>query len=200
MGSSQRGFLLPLKGTSSRLSRPLSPPLLVSIASQLAKRMPLRMFAGGNVTLNSTDPFDAPIINPNLLGTDVDVAVMREAVKAARSFVAAPAWSDYIISEFGAFAEARTDEELDAYIRNNTDTVDHPVGTVAMGKGAQGALDSELKVKGTIGLRVVDASAFVRSLSPRLAYSLADHGHDSRSFHLDILKARRMFSRSARPR
>ncbi|RDX53362.1 alcohol oxidase [Lentinus brumalis] len=116
--------------------------------------------ARGNVTLNSTDPFDAPIINPNLLGTDVDVAVMREAVKAARSFVAAPAWSDYIISEFGAFAEARTDEELDAYIRNNTDTVDHPVGTVAMGKGAQGALDSELKVKGTIGLRVVDASAF----------------------------------------
>ncbi|TFK91942.1 GMC oxidoreductase [Polyporus arcularius HHB13444] len=116
--------------------------------------------ARGNVTLNSTDPFDAPIINPNLLGTDVDIAVMREAVKAARSFVAAPAWSDYIISEFGAFAEAHTDEELDAYIRNNTDTVDHPVGTVAMGKGAQGALDSDLKVKGTIGLRVVDASAF----------------------------------------
>ncbi|RPD62463.1 alcohol oxidase [Lentinus tigrinus ALCF2SS1-7] len=116
--------------------------------------------ARGNVTLNSTDPFDAPIINPNLLGTEVDVAVMREAVKAARAFVAAPAWSDYILSEFGAFGEAHTDEELDAYIRNNTDTIDHPVGTVAMGKGAEGALDSELRVRGTIGLRVVDASAF----------------------------------------
>ena len=81
--------------------------------------------------MNSTDPFDAPIINPNLLGTEVDVAIMREAVKAARSFVSAPAWSDYIISEYGAFGQAHTDEELDAYIRNNTDTIDHPVGTVA---------------------------------------------------------------------
>ena len=86
---------------------------------------------------------------------------MREAVKAARSFVSAPAWSDYIISEYGAFGQAHTDEELDAYIRNNTDTIDHPVGTVAMGKGSEGALDSKLRVKGTIGLRVVYASAFV---------------------------------------
>lgn len=90
------------------------------------------------------DPFDAPIINPNLLGTEVDVAVMREAVKAARSFVSAPAWSDYIVSELGKLGEAHTDGEPDAYIRNNTDAIDHPVGTVAMGKGAGGALDSQL--------------------------------------------------------
>lgn len=111
--------------------------------------------------MNSTDPFDAPLINPNLLGTSVDLAIMREAVKAARAFVRAPAWSDYIIGEFGAFANATTDGTLDAYIRNTSDTIDHPVGTVAMGNGADGALDSHLKVKGTIGLRVVDASAFV---------------------------------------
>ena len=111
--------------------------------------------------MNSTNPFDAPIINPNLLGSPVDLAIMREAVKAARAFVTAPTWSDYIISEFGAFANATTDSELDVYIRSNSDTVDHPVGTVAMGNGADGALDSHLRVKGTIGLRVVDASAFV---------------------------------------
>ncbi|KAI1790122.1 alcohol oxidase [Ganoderma leucocontextum] len=116
--------------------------------------------ARGNVTLNSTDPFDTPLINPNLLGTSVDLAIMREAVKAARAFVTAPAWSDYIISEFGVFANATTDGALDAYIRSNSDSVDHPVGTVAMGKGADGALDSHLRVKGTVGLRVVDASAF----------------------------------------
>ncbi len=86
---------------------------------------------------------------------------MREAVKAARTFVSAPAWSDYIIGEFGAFANTTTDGALDAYIRSNSDTVDHPVGTVAMGNGTDGALDSHLRVKGTVGLRVVDASAFV---------------------------------------
>ena len=113
------------------------------------------------MTLNSTNPFDAPLINPNLLGNSVDIAIMREAVKAARAFVAAPAWSDYIIGEFGEFANATTDDALDEYIRNNSNTVDHPVGTVAMGEGPDGALDSQLRVKGTIGLRVVDASAFV---------------------------------------
>ncbi|KAI0720536.1 alcohol oxidase [Cerioporus squamosus] len=116
--------------------------------------------ARGNVTLKSTDPFDAPLIDPNLLGTDVDLAIMREAVKAARSFVAAPTWSGYLLGEFGAFGNAHTNEELDAYIRDNGDTIDHPVGTVAMGKDVEGALDSELRVKGTVGLRVVDASAF----------------------------------------
>ena len=86
---------------------------------------------------------------------------MREAVKAARAFVKAPAWSDYIISEFGEFANATTDEALDAYIRNNTSTFDHPVGSVRMGQGPEGALNADLTVKGTVGLRVVDASAFV---------------------------------------
>ena len=93
------------------------------------------------------------------------VAIMREAVKAARAFVKAPVWSDYIISEFGEFANAATDEALDAYIRNNTSTFDHPVGSVRMGQGPEGALNADLTVKGTVGLRVVDASAFVSAIS-----------------------------------
>ena len=100
-------------------------------------------------------------MDPNLLGTDVDLAIIRTAIKAARAFIAAPAWSDYIISEFGAFAQAQTDEELDAYARDNADTVDHPIGTVPMGEGEEGALTADLRVKGTVGLRVVDASALV---------------------------------------
>ena len=123
--------------------------------------MILSHVVGGTISLASTDPFDAPLMNPNLLGTDVDLAIMRAAIKAARAFVAAPAWSDYVISEFGAFANATTDAELNAYIRDNADTVDHPIGTVSMGSGPGGALNADLTVKGTVGLRVVDASAFV---------------------------------------
>ncbi|RPD62467.1 alcohol oxidase [Lentinus tigrinus ALCF2SS1-7] len=112
----------------------------------------------GNISLASADPFDAPLVNPNLLGTDVDVAIMRSAIQAARNFMAAPAWADYIISEFGAFGEAQTDDELDAYIHDQSDTVDHPIGTIPM--GTDGALEANLTLKGTVGLRVVDASAF----------------------------------------
>ena len=100
-------------------------------------------------------------MDPNLLGTDVDLAIIRTAIKAARTFMAAPAWADYIISEFGAFAQAQTDDEIDAYARDNADTVDHPVGTIPLGKGQEGVLEADLRVKGTVGLRVVDASAFV---------------------------------------
>lgn len=117
------------------------------------------LFAGGRVSLASSDPFDSPLVHPNLLGTDVDIAIVRTAIKSARAFMAAPAWSDYIISEFGAFAQAQADDEIDAYARDNADTVDHPVGTVRMGR--DGALTSDLRVKGTTGLRVVDASALV---------------------------------------
>ena len=112
---------------------------------------------GGSITLASADPFAQPIINPNLLSSDVDLAVMREAVKRARAFVAAPAWSDFIVAEFGDFADTHTEEALNAFIRSTGDSIYHPVGTVGMGT----ALDSHLRVKGVKGLRVVDASAFV---------------------------------------
>ena len=112
------------------------------------------------MTITSTDPLAHPVINPNLLATDADLAVMREAVRTARAFVAAPAWSDYIIAEFGDFANAQTDDELDAFIRANGDAIYHPIGTLAMGT----VLESDLRVKGTKGLRVVDASAFVSAL------------------------------------
>ncbi|KAH9933135.1 alcohol oxidase [Epithele typhae] len=110
----------------------------------------------GTVTLNTTDPFDAPLIDPALLSTDVDRAIVRAAIAAARRFVAAPAFAGYVLGEFGAFAAAQTPAEVDAYAADNADTVDHPVGTVALGS----ALENDFCVKGTKGLRVVDASAF----------------------------------------
>ena len=145
----------------------------------------------------SVDPFAPPVINPNLLETDVDLAVMREGVKTARAFVAAPAWSDYIIAEFGDFAKAQTDEELDEFIRATGDSVYHPVGTVAMGA----ALEADLRVKGTRGFRVVDASAFVSiSVLGSDACSVGRSLHlviDSRSSPRAIPKARPTSSLSA---
>ncbi|KAG6917872.1 hypothetical protein DXG01_000642 [Tephrocybe rancida] len=112
---------------------------------------------GGSVTLNSNKPFDPPVIDPGFLSSDFDMFVLREAIRSARRFVAAPAWANYIIS---SVSNAITDEELDAYIRTTAVSIFHPVGTAAMSpKGADfGVVDPDLRVKNVRGLRVVDAS------------------------------------------
>jgi choline dehydrogenase-like flavoprotein len=121
---------------------------------------------GGNITLGSTNPFDSPVIDPNFLNDEFDIFAMRESIKSARTFMAAPAWKGWILEEVGPFALAQTDDEIEQYVRNTGATVNHVSGTVAMGKtgttgSGTGALNSDLTVKGTVGLRVVDASIFV---------------------------------------
>ncbi|KAL5484794.1 hypothetical protein ACEPAI_7436 [Sanghuangporus weigelae] len=140
----------------------------------------------GNISLASSDPFDSPVINPNLLGTDFDIFTIREGIKAMRRFMSAPAWNGWILQEHGAFSQAHTDEEIEQYARNTANTVDHVSGTVSMGKTGttvlgSGALNSDLTVKGTIGLRVVDASAFpfvVAAHTQAATYILAERAAD----------------------
>lgn len=112
------------------------------------------------MTINSSNPFDPPIIDLNLLGSDFDMFVMREGIRSARRFMEAPAWADYIVSRV---SNATTDAELDAYIRNSTNAIFHAVGTAGMSpRGASyGVVDPDLRVKNLIGLRVVDASVLV---------------------------------------
>ena len=128
---------------------------------------------GGSISLNSTNPFDHPVINPNFYTNEFDIFTMIESIKNTRAFMAAPAWKGYILGEEGAFASAQTDEEIEQYIRNTSATINHVSGTVRMGKTGKkgrgtGALNSDLTVKGTVGLRVVDASIFVSFFSPPL--------------------------------
>ncbi|KAJ7121245.1 aryl-alcohol oxidase [Mycena crocata] len=136
----------------------------------------------GSVTLNSSDPFSPPLINPNLLGSEVDIFFMREAVRSAVRFAAAPAWADYVISPFG-FNSTDTDAELDEYIRDNAATVFHPVGTASMSpKGATwGVVDPDLIVKGLRGLRIVDLSVvpFIPAAHTQAAaYIIAERAAD----------------------
>jgi choline dehydrogenase-like flavoprotein len=59
---------------------------------------------------------------------------------------------------FGS-AEAKSDDEIHAFLRRRVDTVYHPVGTCAMGPGPKTAVvDASLRVHGAEALRVVDAS------------------------------------------
>ena len=115
--------------------------------------------------MKSNNPFDAPLIDPGLLGTDFDKLVMREAIKGASRFVQAPAWSGYVLGPAGALADAVDDASIDTYVANNAGTLFHPVGTSIMTpEGASnGVTDPNLLVKKVAGLRVVDVSVLVCS-------------------------------------
>ncbi|KAJ6451440.1 aryl-alcohol oxidase [Mycena sanguinolenta] len=133
----------------------------------------------GNLTLNSSNPLDSPLINPNVLGTDFDFTAMREAFFASKRFVSTPAWDGYILSP----TVNVTDDNLDDFIRNNTGIIWHPVKTAAMSArdADYGVVDPDLKVKGLDGLRIVDASVlpFIPSAHTQVpTYIIAERASD----------------------
>ncbi|KAJ6551249.1 alcohol oxidase [Mycena capillaripes] len=136
----------------------------------------------GSVTVNSSHPLSDPFIDPNLLDSEIDLFIMRESVKSAFRFAAAPAWRDYIISPVGVNATA-TDAELDDYIRKSAGSGLHACGTAKMSpKGAAwGVVDPDLRVKGLSGLRVVDLSVapyIVAAHVQSSAYTIAERASD----------------------
>ena len=123
----------------------------------------LSLNAGGSVKLQSTNPFDFPIIDPQYFAEPYDVYAGIQAIKAAQTFLSAPAWQDYIVGPYGPTANLTTDAAIQEYIETYGSTIFHPIGTAyaAPASSPKGVVDSHLKVKGATGLRVVDASIFV---------------------------------------
>jgi choline dehydrogenase-like flavoprotein len=100
------------------------------------------------------------LIDLNLLDEEIDLAIIREAYRAAHRYVNASVWSGYILQDLGP---ELTDDALNAYIRQNITTLQHPVASAAMSpfNATWGVVDPDLRVKGVQGLRIVDASAMV---------------------------------------
>ncbi|KAL0948036.1 hypothetical protein HGRIS_010662 [Hohenbuehelia grisea] len=120
----------------------------------------------GTLTINSTDPFAPPIIDPGLMSHEFDLFTMREAVRSASRFANSTAFAGYVIGPSGALAnvDMSDDESLNQYIRNTTGSLFHPVGTLSMSRrnAKDGAVDPDLLLKGVDGIRVVDASVMPR--------------------------------------
>lgn len=120
----------------------------------------------GSVTLASSSPFDSPLIDPGYLNTSFDTQVLRAAIRSGANFLTAPAWDGFITGRYGSFADVdlTSDEEVDAWARTQGTTIWHPTGTARMGSctSKDSVVDPDLRVKGTKGLRVVDASVLVR--------------------------------------
>ena len=121
----------------------------------------LRPESRGHIRIRSTDPLQAPEMQPNYLSTELDRRTAVAGLKAARAIAAAPAMQPYVKREVKPGPQDADDAALLEFCRNNGATIFHPSGTCAMGPDpARGAvLDARLRVHGVAGLRVVDCSA-----------------------------------------
>ena len=118
----------------------------------------MRPKSRGSVTLASADPMAAPLIDPNFLADPDDLARLVRGFKAMRRILQQPALAGHGARELASSASARSDAEIESFIRSHADTIYHPVGSCRMGPGRLDVVDAELRVHGMEGLRVVDAS------------------------------------------
>lgn len=119
----------------------------------------LRPKSRGSVTLATADPRAAPLIDPNFLGEEEDMAGMVRGFRLQHQILAAPAFDPYRGRALHPVDPADEEAVRDA-IRSRADTIYHPVGTCRMGPETDplAVVDARLRVRGIDGLRVVDAS------------------------------------------
>ncbi|HTD06476.1 choline dehydrogenase [Undibacterium sp.] len=117
----------------------------------------LRPKSIGELTLASSDPLAAPLINPRFLEHPDDMETLVKGFKMTRRLMDAPALAA-ARSRDQLTSNVKSDDDIRAIIRARADTVYHPVGTCKMGTDAMAVVDPALQVHGLQGLRVVDAS------------------------------------------
>ena len=116
--------------------------------------------SSGFVRITSKDPFDKPLVQPNYLQAELDQKVVVAGVRMIRRFMQSRAMQAYFDRETLPGPQAQSDEQLLQYAREFGITSFHYVCTARMGPHTDptAVVDSELRVHGLQGLRVVDAS------------------------------------------
>ncbi len=122
----------------------------------------LRPKSRGRLYLTGNSVQHKPRIEAGYLGDagGFDMKVMVEAAKLSRWIFAQPAFDAFRGPETFPGQAVQTDAELEAFVREKAESVYHPVGTCKMGAAddKDAVVDSQCRVKGVDGLRVVDAS------------------------------------------
>jgi len=114
----------------------------------------------GYVRARSSDPFAAPIIQPNYLTAESDRHVLLAGMKIARKLISSPPLQKYYEREEFPGVQAQSDEDLMAAAKQRGTTTFHLMGTCRMApdNDPTAVVDDQLRVRGLESLRVVDAS------------------------------------------
>jgi choline dehydrogenase-like flavoprotein len=151
-----------------------------------------RSLSRGSIHINSSDPTVHPTIDPAYFTHPLDIDMMGRAALHSLSFTSVEPLASVLYRDAdgspimpkssGVSAIPKTLDEAKDFVRKNTATEYHPVGTCAMlPKEKGGVVDDELRVHGVEGLRVIDASIFplhVQGNIISLVYAVAEKGAD----------------------
>jgi choline dehydrogenase len=120
--------------------------------------IPCRPESRGWLRIASADPAKAPAIQPNYLATQADKDTMVAGLRVSRRIFGSAAMRRFVGEEYMPGVGAVSDEELLGHVRATAGTTFHQTSTCMMGPGPMAVVDTELRVKGMEGLRVIDAS------------------------------------------
>ncbi|TIW19783.1 MAG: choline dehydrogenase, partial [Mesorhizobium sp.] len=125
---------------------------------------PMRSKSRGSVTLRSPDPRAKPVIRFNYMSHPDDWSGFRHCIRLTREIFGQKAFDGFRGKEISPGSHVRTDDELDAFIREHAESAYHPCGTCRMGRADDltSVVDPECRVIGVEGLRVADSSIFPR--------------------------------------
>ncbi len=112
----------------------------------------------GSVRLRSADPSWAPAINAGYLTDERDLEALVTGVEKAREIAATGPLASVLADEWSPGDTVHGRDALRETVRNTLESLYHPVSSCRMGTDEQAVVDSQLRVRGIDGLRVVDAS------------------------------------------
>ncbi|MER8544691.1 GMC family oxidoreductase N-terminal domain-containing protein [Mesorhizobium sp. M0684] len=122
----------------------------------------LRPRSRGTVRLNSADPADRPLIDPNYWSDPYDRDMSIKGLRLAREIMRQKALQPYVLREVLPGPDLQSGGELFDYACRSSKTDHHPVGTCRMGHDAMSVVTPDLRLRGIEGLRVCDASVMPR--------------------------------------
>ena len=125
----------------------------------------LRPRSRGTVRLASSDPLDAPLIDPNYWADPYDREMSIRGLKLAREILSQDAMKPFVLAERLPGPDVKTDADHFAYACKHAKTDHHPAGTCRMGADSGAVVDPALRFNGIAGLRVVDASIMPQVVS-----------------------------------
>lgn len=142
-----------------------SPPSLhkkpvISIAACVS-----RPHSRGQIRLRSASPDDKPVIDFRMYQDQRDLDTVVRTLHRIEQIFNAPAFAKFITGNVPPFDKPPTDSQLDDIIRTYTGVGYHPVGSCRMGSDENSVVDTELRVRGVSGLRVIDASVMPQLIS-----------------------------------
>ncbi len=114
----------------------------------------------GSVTVTSSDAKTPPRIQFNYLSHPDDIEGFRACVRLTREIINQPALDEYRGDEIQPGKAVQTDEQIDRFVHQSVESAYHPSCSCKMGEDKMAVVDSQTRVHGLQGLRVVDSSIF----------------------------------------